>query len=214
MIGEWGLLDNTWLDSPFLDDDDSGVHLHNGLWSALMSGMASTGLSWHWSHHLANDPSWWRHYFALANYFEDIYLPGLMVMKPLHVDFSLPGGSDDRPEAFASTNENLRVMGLRSGDRVYAWVQNRTNTWWNTTHGIEIPQQSGTITIYDLEPATQYLLEIWDTYSTTQQMVSRTILTTLQDGSLQLDVSSLESDLAVKVYPIMAHQLWLPSIAR
>ena len=211
LIGEWGLLNENWLPSPFLVSDDQGVHLHNGLWSALMSGMAATGLSWHWDNHRSNDPAWWQHYRAISSYFNGVHIPNLTVMKPLNVDFSLPGGSDDRPDAFSSTNPHLRVMGLRSGNRVYAWVQNQDHTWWNYTHGIVVSPQSGTISIHDLTPGAQYIVETWDTY-TTQQVVSQVIRTALADGSLLVNVASLRTDLAYKLRPVLVPRIFMPVI--
>jgi len=40
VVGEFGLSGAGWGDSPLLEYDDQGVHLHNALWSSLMSGMA------------------------------------------------------------------------------------------------------------------------------------------------------------------------------
>ena len=203
IIGEWGLLDDRWLPSPYLALDDRGVHLHNGLWSALMSGMASTGLSWHWDNHRVNDPAWWQHYRALAAYFNNIPISRLTVMKPLNVDFSLPGGSDPRQAAFSSSNPHLRVMGLRSDGWVYAWVQNKDHTWWNYTHGIAVSPQSGIIAIHDLTPGEHYTVETWDTYTTTQQIISQENLTVRVDGSLQININNLQDDLAFKFRPEM-----------
>ncbi len=208
IIGEWGLLDQNWGPSPYLDDDDPGIHLHNGLWSALMSGMAATGLSWHWNYHHQSDPEWWQHYRGPANYFQGIGIQNLTVMKPLNVSFDFPNGSDNRPNAFSSTNNNLRALGLRSGDWVYAWIQNKNNTWWNFTHDIAPGSQSGTLTIHNLTPAKVYMVEWWDTY-TTQQVTATQVLTAQADGSLLLLVQNLEKDVAIKVRPILNPRLWL-----
>jgi hypothetical protein len=210
LIGEWGLLDKNWDPSPFLALDDLGVHLHNGMWSALMSGMAATGLSWHWDSHRSNDPAWWQHYRAIAGYFNGVNISDLSVMKPLNVDFSLPDASDNRQDAFSSTNPQLRVMGLRSGYWVYAWVQNLDHTWWNYTHGIAIAPQSGTISIHDLTPGAQYILETWDTYTADQQVVSQDSLTAQADGSLRINVVGLQTDLAYKLRPVLVPRKLLP----
>jgi hypothetical protein len=215
IIGEWGLLNEVWDPSPYLDTDDRGVHLHNGLWASLMSGMAATGLNWHWGYHQVHDPAWWVHYHALANYFEYIHITNLSVMKPVNVDFSLPSGSDNRPEAFASTNDNLRVMGLRSSNMVYAWIQNTASTWWNYVHESDPLPQSGTITIYNLTPGGSYTVEWWHTSRTTQQFLGSEVLAAQADGSILLNVDKLENDVAVKVRPMLDldPQIWLPMIS-
>jgi hypothetical protein len=102
-------------------------------------------------------------------------------------------------------------MGLRSGNRVYAWVQNLDHTWWNYTHGITVSPQSGTISIHDLTPGAQYILETWDTYTTTQQVVSQVILTAQADGSLLVNVASLQTDLAYKLRPVLVPRKFMPS---
>jgi hypothetical protein len=213
IIGEWGLLNPGWGPSPYLDGDDSGVHLHNGLWSALMSGMAATGLSWHWQHHNLNDPAWWQHYRSLAGYFQGIEVPNLGVMKPLNVNFDLPYGADDRPDAFAATNSSLRLLGLRSGDWIYAWIQNRNNTWWNATHAIPPGAPSGTVTIYNLTPGRMYVVEWWDTY-TAQGVTATQLLAAQANGSLSLAVSNLEKDVAIKVRPVINPRLWLGMVMK
>jgi len=214
LIGEWGLLNQNWIDSPYLNTDDKGVHLHNGLWSSLMSGMAATGLSWHWGYHQEHDPAWWQHYRAIANYFKDVNVSNLTTMKPVNVDFSLPDGSDDRPDAFSSTNGSLRAMGLRSGNWVYAWIQNTENTWWNDVHKIAPSPQSGTITVHDMTPGASYAIEWWDTYTRTQQMIASDNLTAQDNGSILIRINNLENDVAIKVRPVVHPQIWLPIILK
>jgi len=214
IIGEWGLLNEVWNPSPNLDSDDQGVHLHNGLWASLMSGTATTGLNWHWGYHQVHDPSWWVHYNALANYFEYIHITDLSVMKPVNVDFSLPSGSDERPEAFASTNDNLRVMGLRNGNAVCAWIQNTASTWWKYVDGALPAPQSGTITIYNLTPGGSYTVEWWHTSRTTQQVLGSEVLAAQADGSVLINVTDLENDIAIKLRPMLDldPQVWMPLI--
>ncbi len=197
IIGEWGLLNEQWTDSPFLDDDDRGVFLHEGLWSSVMSGMAATGLAWHWVKHGEHDPAWWQHYLGIANYLADIDIANLGVLKPLNVDFSLPYGADDRPDAFASTNGKLRVMGLGNGHSAYLWIENTDNTWWNYVHGAAPSPQSGTITVYQLAPGTSYVVTRWDTYT---GQISRTeTITASASGSIQIPVQNLTTDFALKL---------------
>jgi len=211
LIGEWGLLNEDWNSSPLLAADDQGVHLHNGLWSALMSGMAATGLSWHWGEHRAHDPAWWGHYRAIADYFNEINLNDLRVMKPVNVNFSLLGGADDRPEAFSVTNSSLRVMGLRAGSSIYGWVQNRDNTWWNYTRGkiaegIAPAAQSGVVTVYGLTPGVIYSLEWWDTYASALPMIASQVVTAQGNGAITIDIRNLEKDVAFKLRPVSLHR--------
>jgi hypothetical protein len=210
LIGEWGILNENWIASPFLDADTAGVHLHNGLWSSLMSGMAGTGLNWHWDFHEIHDLAWWQQYSGIAGYFFGIRVENLTVMKPVNVDFSLPNGSDDRPDAFDSTNSNLRVMGLRSDALIYGWIQNKDNIWWNFVHAIPPTPQTGDITIYDLTPGVDYTVDWWDTYTTTQQIIGTDLVTAQADGTITLYVSNLQRDVAFKAYPVLPFGIYLP----
>jgi hypothetical protein len=199
IIGEWGILNAQWTDSPFLADDDTGVHLHEGLWSSIMSGMAATGLGWHWGHYRDHDPAWWRHYLGIANYLADIDIQNLGVLKPLNVDFSLPGGADNRPDAFASTNGKLRVMGLGNGHSAYVWIENVDNTWWNAVHGAAPGPQSGTVTVYHLAPGARYAVTRWDAYA--GQASGTEAVTASAGGAIQIAIQGLATDIAFKIRP-------------
>ncbi len=202
LIGEWGLLNESWTTSPFLDFDGAGIHLHHGFWSSLMSGMASTGLIWYWDEFSVHDPAWWFHYAPIAAYFNDISIAGLVVLKPFGVDLNLSGGDDHRADAFSSTNPHFRVMGLRNEVGIYGWIQNKEHTWWNDTHGLRTTPQSGTVTVYDLVPGGKYILEMWDTYAAANQVISRRSVTAQANGTLKIEVSALQSDVAFKLYLI------------
>jgi len=132
------------------------------------------------------------------------------MMKPLNVDFSLPNGADNRPNAFSSTNDSLRVMGLRRGEMVYGWVQNKGNTWWNVTHQIEVSPQSGTIRVLNLTANKLYRIEWWETHSSEQPVIVTETVSSLADGSLELQVNGLAEDIAFKIYPDVFQLIWLP----
>jgi hypothetical protein len=172
--------------------------------------MATTGLSWHWRAHSTHDSTWWRHYRGIAEYFSDVPIADLTVMKPLNVDFSLPNGADNRPNAFSSTNDSLRVMGLRSGEMVYGWVQNKGNTWWNVTHQIEVSPQSGTIRVLNQTANKLYRIEWWETHSIEQPVIITETVRSQADGSLELHVNALKEDIAFKIAPVAFQQIWLP----
>ena len=78
----------------------------------------------------------------------------------------------------------------------------------------ELPSspQSGMIAIHDLTPGEHYTVETWDTYTTTQQIISQENLTVQADGSLQININNLQDDLAFKFRPEMTPGIWLPLI--
>ena len=78
-------------------------------------------------------------------------------------------------------------------------------------YGIAVSPQSGTISIYDLPPGAQYIVESWDIY-TTQQIVSQVIRTAQANGSLLVNVASLRTDLAYKLRQVLVPRKFMPSI--
>jgi hypothetical protein len=199
LIGEFGVLGENWTASPLLAADDLGIHLHNGLWASLMSGLATTGLNWHWPDHLAHGQNWWVHYRGIGIYFQDIQTANLSVLKPLNVNFQYPYASDESPDAFSSTNSHFRVMGLRGQNSVYAWVQNTDHTWWNLVNHIAIQAQSGTVTISGFTPGETCSVGWWDTYAAAQPVMKTQVVSVDANGSLQIDINRLSNDVALKI---------------
>jgi hypothetical protein len=91
---------------------------------------------------------------------------------------------------------NLRVLGLGDSERAYLWIQNRDNTWWRHCLGKK-PRvvQRASISLTGLRRG-RYDVEWWNTYDGTlrrrERMASR-------DGTLELRVERLETDLACKI---------------
>ena len=206
-IGEWGLLTSGWTDNTdYLSKDDKGVHLHNGIWSSLMSGLATSALSWHWNAIRDHDVLWWQHFKALNLYFAGIDYTGLTALKPVNVNFSYPnppGQSfpapfpDNRTTPFASANTKLRVLGLRNNNTTYVWIQNTNSTWWNYVRGTPFTNQSGTVTVNGLTAGTSYSVEWWDAYAGT--IIRTESLQSDGSGSISLSVTNLQTDIAVKL---------------
>jgi hypothetical protein len=167
-----------------------------------MSGMAAAGLHWFWPEHETHDPAWWEHYRAIANYAEDIDITNLAVMRPVNVSFcyfGYPCLPEERPEELYASSDTLRAMGLRSGDLVYAWIQNKDHTWWNVVNGESIALVSGEVEIGGFQPGARYGVDWWDTYG--GQVTSSETLVAQEDGSILLGVNELERDIALKITP-------------
>jgi len=81
-------------------------------------------------------------------------------------------------------------------ERAYLWVQNRDNTWWRNCLGKK-PRvvKSASISLTGLRRG-RYDVEWWNAYDGTllrrERMASR-------DGTLELKVKRLETDLACKI---------------
>jgi hypothetical protein len=71
---------------------------------------------------------------------------------------------------------------------------------------------SGDIIIHDLTPGVDYVVDWWDTYTTTQQIIGTDLLTVQADGTLTLNVSSLQKDVAFKAHPDLPYRVCLPVV--
>ncbi|NIM06634.1 MAG: DUF5060 domain-containing protein [Armatimonadetes bacterium] len=70
---DWRFRENT--------NDPDGIHLHNGLWAAMLSGSAGTAMTWWWDNYI--EPNNLYHHFAPVaafaadvNWAQENYLPG------------------------------------------------------------------------------------------------------------------------------------------
>jgi len=165
-----------------LSRDTNGVWLHNYLWSGLDSGGLHE-LYW-WSSHILNgafDTA--APYRSLQNFLDDIPLN-----KGGFVDWggTVSGGS-------------LRVAGQKNtaAGALHLWVQNTQHTWKNVVDGVAVTPASGQIVIPGFRAGTAYTLERWDTYG--GRIASSESVTADAGGSLRIAVTSLSTDVALKI---------------
>lgn len=164
--------------------DTSGVWLHNYLWSSLAAGGLHE-LYW-WNSHIWSDAYDHRpSYLALRAFMEDV---------PLH-----KGGYSDWGGTVS--DQALRVTGQKNtaAGAMHLWVQNRQHTWKNVVDGVSVSPVSAEMVVPGFAPGQGYLLERWDTYVPGGRIVSREVLTADASGTLRIGVTSLTSDVALKV---------------
>jgi hypothetical protein len=179
MFAEFGLT----LEKPDVREmcmkDTQGVHLHNGMWSAAMSGSCGGAMLWWWDSYV-EPVNVYGNFRALASFTDG-------------VPWTTAGFRT--AEATASADA-LRVIGLQSDKLTLLWLQNKAHTWWNVVHEEPIAAiESATVTVGGL-PDGKYAVEWWDTKAgkceTTQEATSA-------GGRLALSVPPLENDVAVKI---------------
>jgi len=104
LVGEFG-----WSDEDFRVLDKEGIHLHESIWSASLSGAAGTPLIWYWDEYI--DPNnLYYHYRILAEFLENEYLPGLDILEV-------------SPE---NAREDIFIAALGSDNNVLGWIKNQS----------------------------------------------------------------------------------------
>ncbi len=181
VAGEVGLMDDVE-EQDALALDTEGVWLHNLLWAWLYDGRLSL-IYWF-------DDNIFRHGLP------DVYRP----IRAFLDGVPLSSGFYQHAEAQVS-NPNLRAWGQKDTQHggLHLWVQNTAHTWKNVVDGVDIPPESGVITVGGFAPNQTLSVETWDTY--TGQIVATTPTTTNAAGDLALAVQDLRTDQAFRVMP-------------
>jgi hypothetical protein len=179
LFAEFGLVNERWGPSPLADKDAEGVHLHNGLWSAMMSGAAGTAMLWWWDSYVDPQNLYWqfRNVAAFAR----------------GVPWTTAGFE---PVGGESSDPHLRVLGLRGRKLVLLWLQNKQHTWWNVVNGVKVPEiPEGTARVAGVANGS-WQAEWWDTW---QGKAIRSETVTVVGNNLALTVKQLTRDVAVKL---------------
>lgn len=115
LYGEFGYSTGTE-DETSLDRE--GVHLHNSLWAAALSGYASTGMYWWWDTYV--EPlDLWGHFGGISRFLQG---EDLAALEPTEVELA---------------SGDLNALALQTGDRALVWVQNPTYTAESIQDGLE-----------------------------------------------------------------------------
>ena len=156
--------------------DRVGIHIHNSLWAAALSGSAGTAMNWWWDEFIRPNDLY-HHYAALSRFLHDT--PWL----------------DPSLEPIDLSTETVRVRALRGKNWVRLWAQNREFTWEHSGR-LEtiVPTEAAAIRIDNL-PTGSYTVQWWDT---TEGKAARTETLT-SDGTLDLTIPPLTRDVAVRI---------------
>jgi len=194
-IGEFG-----WIQEMVRKLDESGIHVHDGLWSSLMGGAAGGALVWYWDsyvhpHHLE------RHLRALEAFWRGEQLqPQSTHVKLSFSDADLVGWSVGTPQ------------------RTYLWIKNRTHsidqylayrcelakqrlrqTRGETPEVVHYPPrkvQGATATVHGVDWLARYRIEWWDPYR--GRIIARAVHQA-KGNTLTVEVPTVKFDLAGKL---------------
>jgi hypothetical protein len=170
--------------------DAAGLHIHNALWATFMASSGAQTPGYWWSAYIDNYNLWpvWKGITQFAK-----SLPFYGMGKTISTDPVIG-------EVVAGTsNPSLRVIGQKSENLAYLWIQHSGNTWAKVVKdGVSPMPASGEISIPGFG-VDKYRLE-W--YDTSTGMPVRSQVAAAKSGRITLEVNSLVDDTAVVVTPL------------
>ncbi len=182
LFAEFGVIREKPEPRELCDRDREGVHLHNGLWSAALSGAAGGAMLWWWDSYV-EPMNLYSRFASLSAFASDV---------PWHKAELQRVGLGRQPQ-------ELRVLALRGPRLLLFWAQNPAHTWWNVVQGESIPpMRDAQIIVRDLGKG-PYRLRLYDTWAGRYISDERV---TPQAGVLTLPLGDVARDLAGRLEPI------------
>lgn len=170
------------------NQDTTGVWLHDFTWGQINHGglMESYWYVEGADGHIKNSQT--------GRDFQSIYGTFYRFIKDVPLN---RGGYEDI--AATSSNSQLRVWGQKnlSTQKAHFWVKNVNHKWRDVAQSVNIPPQSGTVTISGFNPNQTLTLETWDTY--TGQISNTQNIQTNSQGAVSIAVNNLTSDVAYRI---------------
>jgi hypothetical protein len=175
------------------EPDTQGIWLHNFVWGGINPGGLIEAY-WEGKGHI-----WGRNEDGEMVF---DHRPVYRIYYNFIREVPLNNGRYQDAAARLSTPD-LRAWGqkdVRSG-RAHVWIQNVSHTWENVVEGNRIEPVSGTVSLSGFSGGRRYLLEWWDTYqpNPSRQIIKTETLVANPDGTLEIPVKGLTSDIAVKI---------------
>ena len=191
--GETGFtVSSTEPGSPQLDADTQGIWLHKFVWAGINPG-GMIESNWYENQHIyrvSNGQYVFDHRPIFGKYYNFIK------------DIPLSNGSYVDAQA-ATNNANLVAWGqkdLQNG-RAHLWINNKLHTWKAVVNRASIAPQTGTVRVSGFRAGAAYTVQWIDTYQTdpARQVTRTDTITAGSDGSINLNVANLTTDVAVKI---------------
>ena len=178
LAAEWGF-GGTNDYNPLNSRDRFGLHLHDAIWAASLSGAAGTVMPWWWDNYIEPNALYY-HYRAFSRFADGIDWP-----RHQWKQLNTPAGPD------------MRVIGLTSDNLTVLWIQNPKNTWYNRlVAGEPAPVLNGKALALSPFTTGVHRVEWWDTYvggAITSYEIS------VRDSKLQLRLPNCGPDVACKI---------------
>jgi len=179
LLAEFGLADDKWGLSPYMNQDKAHLHFHDALWASALSGLSGTAMFWWWEQLDKNDA--YGQYKPLAAFVADV------PFAAAHL----------KPAPVKTSAEHLRAIALQGKDCAYLWVNDARFTWWKVVLDKAVPQEvtGASLTVDGLEPGA-YKVQWWDTQ---QGKLTKEQTVQAAAGSATLEAPPFTRDVACKV---------------
>ncbi|MBI4977976.1 MAG: DUF5060 domain-containing protein [Spirochaetes bacterium] len=184
LYAEFGLVNPTWGPSPRSAEDKDGVHLHNGLWSAMMAGACGTAMIWWWESYV--DPFDLYYNFAAVSRFTK------------GIPWTTAGFKMTAPEASSPDIRAMALSGSSGGgkDIILVWLQNRAHFWWNVVEKKTINTIGRAAIQIPVQGSGSCRVEQWDTW---KGVILRSDTLRPENGVLKVEINGLSRDMALKI---------------
>ncbi|MFZ6027381.1 MAG: hypothetical protein ACOYYS_06670 [Chloroflexota bacterium] len=179
--------------------DETGIHLHNGLWAATFNQFASPAMYWWWDSYIEPLDLWW-HFGALHRFIREIDLAQYTPLGPGKIS--------------VSDSANTILLALHSEESVLAWVRNKKYEAYSAqterdkkvryekadpaTWEYQLDALEGLTLTTTALPDGDYLVEWYDPQSGAWQTPSKA---SVKAGELAIDVPDFVRDVAVRIRP-------------
>jgi hypothetical protein len=178
LLSEFGLADERWRLSPYMEQDKELLHFHDALWASALSGLSGTAMFWWWEKLDTMDA--YRHYKPLSVFISDI-----------------PFDSGLQPLKAQTSDKAIRALGLQGKDRAYIFLSDKEATWYSVVVEKLKPKQREGISVFisGLSPG-RYKVQWFDTY---QGKVLEEKTAVANGETLQLLAPTFTRDIACKI---------------
>jgi hypothetical protein len=178
LLSEFGLADEQWRLSPYMEKDEELLHFHDALWASALSGLSGTTMFWWWEK--LDEMNAYRHYKPLSIFISDI--PFTSGLQPINAQTS---------------DEAIWVIGLQGKDKAYLFLSDKEASWYSVVVEKMKPRkrEGVSIIIKGISPG-KYKVQWFDTY---EGRILEEKISATKNGTFQISAPPFLRDIACKI---------------
>jgi len=180
-LGEFGLADDQWRITDEMRRSRELVEVHNALWASALSGASGTALFWWWER--LDERNVYPLYQPVSRFIADV-----------------PWNSGTvQPLATQCSNETMRRIGLRAGERAWLWCFDPEASWARVVTQRQVPPECENL-VLELPGFHQPSYQIvWSDTRTGKALRQDTVQP--DHGILRIAVPAFRRDIACRIRP-------------